>query len=67
MGKTLEPIVKPDGVEDLQNLKGQLQSDDSLLYAEHGLEYWVSHLSKYQCQKISSDVHGIDDLYELLE
>ena len=67
MGKTLEPIVKPEAVEDLQNLKGQLPSEDSLIYAEHGLEYWVSHFSKYQCQKISSNVHGIDDLYEQLE
>ena len=67
VGRTLEPVITTAGVEDLQELRGKLPSDDSLIYAMHGLEYWVSHLSGYQCQKLSEGYGQIEDLYELLE
>ncbi|NHJ85716.1 MAG: hypothetical protein FK734_09660 [Asgard group archaeon] len=66
MGKSLKPILTEDEVRDLKNIKGQLPTNDSLLYGEHGLEYWASLFTGYECQKLNFGENQLEDLYDLL-
>ena len=64
-GKTLSPIITSNEVEDLQTIEGQLP-EDSLLYGKHGLEYWASFYTGYECRKISESYQQPSEMFELL-
>lgn len=66
VGSTLKPILSPDEVQDLQDMQGQLPVDDCLLYGEHGLEYWATHFTGYECKKLSENYREPEDLYGLV-
>ncbi|MBD3191450.1 MAG: hypothetical protein GF308_12450 [Candidatus Heimdallarchaeota archaeon] len=66
LGRTLRPIISPEEAQDLREMEGQLPEEDCLLYATHGLEYWTTMLSGYQCKKIARNQYSLLDIYDLL-
>lgn len=66
LGRTLNPIISPEEAQDLREMQGQLPEEDCLLYATHGLEYWTTMLSGYQCKKIARKQSALLEIYDLL-
>ena len=66
MGRTLQPILSPEEVHDLQEMQGKLPVDDCLLHGRHGLEYWVTHFARYECKKISVNNDHPEELFDLI-